>query len=407
MIREVVHRSVRRLAHRIPPLRRLFDQRDSLLAENADLHRALAAPDRFLARQWEDHHPYRRGCQAAGRARRERLANGTEDRNLVSRIVAAYRRSVDEDSYAHDSWWRHARDRHHDLHEALLAEDLRRVATLLRHPERSSLLYGYELFAPDEGIIDREAWAQAHADRCKDLLVRLAEAVGVVHVENPEGGPWGQSMGLDTQELIARLERCLSLQLPIVPVQASFHGVAAGEGLITERMVHAAYCARRVRELLDRDQHPRVLEIGAGLGYVAYYASQLGIRDYTIVDLPMTNAAQAYFLGRSLGEDRLVLEGEEPDRAPAAVKIGPPRGIHEEATAFDLVLNVDSLTEVGATAADDYSDRILKLAPAFLSVNHEANTYTVRDLFAARGAVIERFPYWLRAGYVEEIIRPG
>jgi hypothetical protein len=150
-----------------------------------------------------------------------------------------------------------------------------------------------------------------------------------------------------------------------------------------------------------------VLEIGAGLGYVAYYASQLGIHDYTIVDLPMTNAAQAYFLGRSLGEDRLVLEGEEPDRARAAVKIGPPRGIHEEATAFDLALNVDSLTEVGASAADDYSDRILKLAPAFLSVNHEANAYTVRDLFAARGAVIERFPYWLRAGYVEEIIRPG
>jgi len=41
-----------------------------------------------------------------------------------------------------------------------------------------------------------------------------------------------------------------------------------------------------------------------------------------------------------------------------------------------------------------------------LSINHEGNEYSVAELFDGNEDVtIERFPFWLRNGYVEEIIR--
>ncbi|ETZ40544.1 hypothetical protein L838_5619 [Mycobacterium avium MAV_120709_2344] len=34
------------------------------------------------------------------------------------------------------------------------------------------------------------------------------------------------------------------------------------------------------------------------MGRTAYYASKMGLRPYTIIDIPMTSAAQAAFLGK-------------------------------------------------------------------------------------------------------------
>jgi len=98
-----------------------------------------------------------------------------------------------------------------------------------------------------------------------------------------------------------------------------------------------------------------VLEIGPGLGYTVVYADRLGIKDYTVVDLPMTNVAQAYFIGRSVGEERIVLEGEPGQDRDDVIKIRTPTVLREQQRQFDLI--------------------------------------------------IERFPFWLRNGYAEEIIR--
>ena len=63
------------------------------------------------------------------------------------------------------------------------------------------------------------------------------------------------------------------------------------------------------------------MEIGAGMGRTAYYMCKFGLSDYTIVDLPMSNVAQAAFLSRVMGEDQISLAGE--DRS-ANVRILPP-----------------------------------------------------------------------------------
>jgi hypothetical protein len=71
---------------------------------------------------------------------------------------------------------------------------------------------------------------------------------------------------------------------------------------------------------------------------------------------------------------------------------------------YDLVLNADSLTELDPETASAYCEAFRDRANIFLSINHEVNPFTVHKLYApiAKPAV-SRTPYWMRAGYVEEI----
>jgi hypothetical protein len=70
----------------------------------------------------------------------------------------------------------------------------------------------------------------------------------------------------------------------------------------------------------------------------------------------------------------------------------------------DVVLNVDSLTEMGEKTATDYFTWMSENCETFLSINHEANHFTVRDLCLSLypSSLRSRNPYALRTGYVEE-----
>ena len=72
-----------------------------------------------------------------------------------------------------------------------------------------------------------------------------------------------------------------------------------------------------------------------------------------------------------------------------------------------MVLNVDAMTEMDRGFAEDYAAYIRGHAAVFVSINHEANRFRVRDLEGLRGMAVERYPYWMRAGYAEEVFRAG
>jgi hypothetical protein len=130
------------------------------------------------------------------------------------------------------------------------------------------------------------------------------------------------------------------------------------------------------------------------MGRTAYFATCLGITDYTIIDIPMSLVGQALYLASTIGPERIWLYGEPPkaDR----IRLLPPSFIEIASDSFDAVLNVDSLTYVAF--ARDHS-------PLLLSINHDANAFRVREL----ATPTYRFPYWLRMGYVEElfVFAPG
>ena len=79
----------------------------------------------------------------------------------------------------------------------------------------------------------------------------------------------------------------------------------------------------------------RIVEVGAGLGRTAFYATKFGLLNYTIVDLPLTCVAQGYFLGRTLEPDTLCLYKEHS----SGIAILPPSAFFNTDDRYDLVLN--------------------------------------------------------------------
>ncbi len=165
-----------------------------------------------------------------------------------------------------------------------------------------------------------------------------------------------------------------SLQFPN-PFAGEF-GLATSRGVASHRAIQAIFQAWRIAELLDAQPGARVLEIGAGLGRTAYFATRFGVSDYTIIDIPLSNVAQATFLGRALGPDAIRLFGEDG----SGVRILPPPVFLEGDDTYDLVVNVDSLTELAPDVARSYAEAIRARAALFLSINREDQPFTVREL---------------------------
>jgi SAM-dependent methyltransferase len=318
-----------------------------------------------------------------------------EELSLVRRIVAAYRLAVTTPLGSLDSFWLTSfSELKREIHHVLLADDQHEIQALLRHPSRSDLLYGFDNLA--KSLLPAPTDPAGHANEIYSLLVELSEAVGGRAARCPEYPLKAPLPEIDA--LLAELDGVFGIPVDFPTPFAGEYGLNTSRGIISYRAVHAVYQAWRLSQLVDCLAEPRVLEIGGGLGRTAYYARQFGIRDYTLVDIPMTAVAQANFLGRVLGENNLQLYGE-PE--PGGVRILPPTMFLDQEDCYDIVLNVDSLTEMALETARAYCKAIDKRTGVFLSINHEEGRFKARDVFAGRR--LYRAPYWLRRGYVEEL----
>jgi hypothetical protein len=171
---------------------------------------------------------------------------------------------------------------------------------------------------------------------------------------------------------------------------------------------------RSGRALLARDQLQSVqsalasvggnsaVEIGPGVGHCAFFAHQAGI-DYTTIDLPLGVVAQACFLGRAVGPSRIWFDGDGQAAASDQIKLLSVARLPER--RFDVALNVDSMPEISLAAALAYAEWMNEHARVFVSINHEANPFRVRDVARARLSFARscRSPWNARAGYVEEM----
>ncbi len=319
---------------------------------------------------------------------------------LVARIRAAYGRAVATPLGDTDSMWLKGElfDMRREVHEALMEADMAAIADMLRAPGGTNLHYGFEdlnrrFLGERLSTIDT-----AHFAALEFLgLLQLGRATGlyrVTHHDQAEPPP------PPVDEILTKLDRLFGFEVRFPNPFPNEAGLATGRGVLSYRVPAALYQAWRISQLVGGRGSPRVLEIGGGLGRTAYYARQFGILDYTIVDIPMTLVAQANFLGRTLGADALHLYGE--DRyAPQAIKLLPPAAFLRSAARYDLVLNVDSMTEMARDTAQAYCDAIHARADTFLSINHEGLSFTVAELMP--GGMFQRAPYWMRPGYVEEL----
>jgi hypothetical protein len=167
------------------------------------------------------------------------------------------------------------------------------------------------------------------------------------------------------------------------------------------RAIQAIYQAHRLKEL-SKKYGGIVVEIGAGLGRTAYYAFAMGLNDYTIVDIPISTTAQAIFLAKTLGPDAVTLPGERHQKGK--IRIETPNWFLNSTEKHGVVANIDSLVEMDESQAKAYINSILERARVFLSINHEYNAIAVRELLSSRYSSYQRFPYWMRNGYAEELL---
>ncbi len=289
------------------------------------------------------------------------------------------------------------------------------MAELLASMFRSDFVFGMDL--GNRGASSRSRF-NTRVMRLEILnqLVALAESLGAVRVENPEQGAVGIAFADGIEALVGNTEAALNTSLDFPDIGAAYGIVIAGR-LISRSAPDQIYAAARLREsirmhLADRDQPLRVVEIGGGYGAMACWLLRMTNVQYRIVDLPLINVLQGYFLSQALGSSEVSFYGEDPRR----VAIIPTHALSSIDLPFDVLVNKDSMPEIPEPALLDYllwarqgCDGI------FYSYNHESARWFAGDpqnvvshaLARVGGfARISREASWLRRGYVEEIYRP-
>lgn len=333
----------------------------------------------------------------------------TNDLSIIKRVVEAYRRSADETENQGDSMWKIFFDQCHvELHKIFMHGNLDEAAAILRNPGASNLFYGFDnLVASLHSHFKSTALQQNHANECLDCLVRFAEAIGALPLDYPYNHSYTPPISWQADAIVDKIIQALGMPITFPNPYPDELGVLTSYGIISYRVPQSLYQAYRLKQLLRTIENPRVLEIGAGLGRTAYYARALGIQDYTIVDLPFSALSSGYFLGCTLGEDQILYSGEQVSDSRERIKILTPAEFFASNKEYDLIINADGLTEMDPMIAKAYWDKIEKSTPLLLSINHEANIYRIKSLIDESLRILEseRNLYWLRKGYVEEIVR--
>ncbi len=321
-----------------------------------------------------------------------RSARHADRKRLAKRIQAYYQRTC-HDGSSTDSFWAQIDDGPRgDAHRVLLSGTTAEVAALLANPAGNSLFYGFEsLYAEqNQRLRSDPKYRAADIQQTSDHLLTLASALG--------------APASDVPAAVEAVAGAFGAPLAFPNPYPNEIGVESPRGIISYRPLQAIYQAKR----LQHHGAASALEIGAGLGRTAYYAHQLGITDYTIVDLPLTNVAQAYFLAVTLGEDVVRLHGEPGFERRGGVRIAPPSWLAASTDHFDVVLNADSMTEMSIGTARDYLDQISGRCRVFLSMNqsidHAINPFSMAQLFAERDWRADSSPYPMRPGYFEEVV---
>lgn len=380
-----------------PPLRRIISQRNQLL-----LQVQAAAGTNDSSRISHRLYSTLNVNPAIG------SGNSADDIRIVERLLKAYQRSP-PDQYGDGSMWRDFFELHHKgFHTVFMSGDVNGARRILADPGSGNLFYGFdELCAMFRASYQGSPGGLANS--CQDNLIRLAEAIGAFQIDCPEQPPvrWQENIEVRTDDILRAIETALGAQLSFPDIYAGIVGANSMRGVIPYRAIQAIYLAFRMRQLAPERaaEEPRICEIGAGLGRSALHARQLGLRNYTIVDVPMTVISQGYYLMRCLGADAVALPGE-PRSSPGQIRLIYPDEFLASEDRFDLIANVDSLTELGRDLATKYLKTISVKTPAFLSINHEANPIRVNALLKDldRPYRVSRHPYWMRQGYVEEFV---
>ncbi len=340
------------------------------------------------------------------------LSKTPVDPGLLSRIADNFQRTDADFNTQSPSLWDKIESSKQAFTGALRQSDTSELQRQFEALFQGELLEG---FGHRESLYFGEnRWRKGFQElRMTDMLLSLGEALGVIKLPNHAQMKlvdYVDYIHADQDRLFAEIEERLgfSLEMPLVgnPPVFRLNGV-----LTSADMVRHAYVAFRFRQLGLGFDEP-IIELGGGFGSLALLAHRAGFRNYTIIDIPYVGAIQTFFLGTALGPDAVSGYGE-PEKA---IRLLPPPAIKDIGNgSVALVINMDSLPEIGQSEASAYIREIGRISRLFLSINQEAQVYipdvgpqlVVSDLVAShdRFRLMHRSRYWMMEGYAEELYR--
>lgn len=288
------------------------------------------------------------------------------DDAFLDRVKRAYRAAVAASSapFRFSVWGKIGR-KQEDVHNALMIDGNTKLRAIFSDPSSSDLFYGADNLC--RAVIDGGINETALIVQAKVLVERLSIS------EFTFPNPFPNEMGYETPA-----------------------------GVISYRAALAVSQAMKVKELAGI--RASVLEIGPGLGRTAYHARELGISNYTTVDLPIGMVAQSCFLGATIGPDNIWFATDNTPSANRIRLLTMPDLLREKAR-YDFVLNVDSIVEMPPLTALRYALWIRRNAATFLSINREYRRMKVRYLAMAcfPFSRVSQQAYPFRTGYVEDL----
>jgi hypothetical protein len=277
----------------------------------------------------------------------EPAINSPERLLICERLIAAYHKSLDDEPKSE------LKREGEDLWSALLINELPSLMDAIEQRDAQALsnflLNFGDSFVWFGGIttcIDgyNKNLKPLHiALTYHDKLVSLADYLGVLQFENPECGPWGESLRIDPNIVIEKIQQKLGIS--IIPPLGAIHtdGLHTEFGLFHYRHINSLYSAVRLKEL--NQANLPCLEFGGGLGITAMFASRFGIKNYTMLDLPITCLLAGNYLLNTLGMDAISLYGEKKN--DFQIKILPYwECLTLPKKYFQTTLNQDSFPEI-------------------------------------------------------------
>jgi hypothetical protein len=341
------------------------------------------------------------------------------DLRLCERLIAAYHAACREAApleTASALWKRVVNKRYQALSEALDAGNPRVLADLLAVMFQQDFLYG--ISSAQLGL-DSAAATFIRITAVEHLL-SLAESLALVRTEAPEQGVLGYGLSEGLPSMVQKIEKHFGIPVDFPDIGGAY-GLQIGATLITPESPEHIYVAARINEAISRylqgSYEPlRIVEIGAGFAGTAYWFNRLCKREvasYTIIDLPLMNVCQGYFLAKAFGPEQVQLHGETPSPAARFQVIPPHAKAQSISQKFQILINENSMPEMPESVVKDYlSWAKAGLTHLFYSYNQEAyspvngvpQTLVPKAVSEVTGYQrLSRNYSWLRRGYVEEI----
>lgn len=308
---------------------------------------------------------------------------------------------------------------HGELLNALASNNYSETALIcanaLRHRVSHGLGSGAQTFA---ALWDLSEGGGRDANQLllTDRIVALAEAFGILPIENPEQGRYSENIYQNVFDLIEKIETIVGFCIGRPRVMGSYGIPLRQSEVIDFRVPDDVYCTWRIKKILELSGKGKIVEIGGGFGGMALFANRAGFMPYTIVDLPVINVLQGYYAIKCLGGDAVQLYGEVG--AERQINILPWWCFYDESYKFDITFNRDSLAEIQLNLANDYIDEVMRRKMLFLSINQEAkglagrvdlHQISVHEICNQRKNMdlLSRHKYWIRRGYTEELYLGG